>query len=327
MGKFILRSKTSIKDLQVGQEIKESDYSHFDKDDNFYQYEYLSSDEKETIKAKSGLYKIVVDNFEAKLVPTEFVEEGLLEEYVHTEDISKKINNFFSKIDVYKQYGIFPKRGVLLYGSQGTGKSRCITKVVNEYLTDNKTFALVWNTDKYEARHVKGILQDLEYDQSVEKMILIVEDIGGVEYGGGGKMPSQSSMLSLLDNVEKTFTIPTLILATTNFPESLLENLTNRPQRFDDVIKVGNPSPEFRAKFLEFFSKGEVSEDDKAKIKDRKYNDFSVAHIKEIVIRAKIYDISIAESMDQLLVQSTRAKKESYADAKRGMGFGYDSED
>jgi AAA+ superfamily predicted ATPase len=323
MGKFILKSKTSIKELEVGQEIAESDFSHFE-DGVFYQYKFVSEEKEELIQAKPGLFRIEVSNFEAKLIPTEFINEPLLEEYIHTEEVSTKIDKFFNKIDVYKEFGVFPKRGCLLYGSQGTGKTRIITKAVNKYLQDGKTFVLVWNTDKYEARHMKSLLQSISYDPSIEKMILVAEDIGGVEYNGGGKLPSQSSMLSLLDNVERTFTLPTLILATTNFPESLLENLTNRPQRFDDVIKVGNPSSEFRAKFLEFFSKNQATEEDAAEIRLKKYNDLSVAHIKEIVIRSKIYDITMAESMKQVLAQSSKAKKDDFSEESRRVGFGFE---
>jgi AAA+ superfamily predicted ATPase len=325
MGKFILRNKLNVKEFNIGQEIEESDFSHFE-DGTFYQYKFVSEDKEDAIEAKPGLYRIEVSNFEAKLIPTEFMNEPLLEEYIHTEEVSTKIDKFFSKIDVYKEFGVFPKRGCLLYGSQGTGKTRIITKAVNKYLQDGKTFVLVWNTDKYEARHMKSLLQSISYDSNIEKMILVAEDIGGVEYNGGGKMPSQSSMLSLLDNVEKTFTLPTLILATTNFPESLLENLTNRPQRFDDVIKVGNPSPEFRGKFLEFFSKNQATEEDTKEIRLKKYNDLSVAHIKEIVIRAKIYDISMVESMKQVLAQSTKAKKDDFSDETKKMGFGFSDE-
>lgn len=325
MGKFILKSVTDLSQIRVGTEIQESDYSQL-ADGKFYQYEHVAEEQESFLEAKPGLYRIEVENYEPKLIPTVFNQEPVLEDYVHTETVTSKIDKFFSKIHVYEEYGIFPKRGCLLYGSQGTGKSLIITKAVNKYLKDNDVFVLVWNTDKYEARHIKAMLQKIRYTDAVKKMILVAEDIGGVEYQGGAKMPSQSSMLSLLDNVERTFTIPTLILATTNFPESLLENLTNRPQRFDDVVHVGNPSAEFRAKFLEFFSKNTATKEEIEEIKNKKYGELSVAHIKEVVIRAKIYDISILESMQQVTKQSTRAKKENFQEATRSMGFGFSDE-
>jgi SpoVK/Ycf46/Vps4 family AAA+-type ATPase len=112
-------------------------------------------------------------------------------------------------------------------------------------------------------------------------------------------------------------------MATTNFPELFLENLTNRPQRFDDVIEVKRPSSEARVKFLEFFAKLEVTEEDKLKISNSRYDIFATAHIKEIVVRAKLYDISISDSIDKVFEQSQRAIK-NFANRKSGMGIGFD---
>lgn len=318
MGKFILKSVLKINEMQVDKsELPESDFS-LQNGDTFYQFKHVSEPQEDKYIVKPGIVTVSVKNERLVLAPSGFTEENILEEYVVTKDITEKIDRFFSKIDTYKKYGVFPKRGILLYGAPGCGKSMSLSKIAKQYSSTGDTVVIIWRTDKFEARTIKDFITMFKYDPSVKRMILIAEDIGGIEYVGQ-KMKIDSSLLSLLDNVEQTFTIPTMIVATTNYPENLLENLTNRPQRFDDVIEIKTPSGEFRQKFLEFFSQGEATEDAKTKIADKRYEGFSVAHIKEIVIRAALYDIGLSESIDQLYAHAEKAKNDFIKRQKVGL--------
>jgi ATP-dependent 26S proteasome regulatory subunit len=319
---FKFKSKTDLRDSNETTKLDESDFSLVTSDDSFIQFEYVEGDEDTSVKkyaVKSGLYTITVQNQQMVLKDAVFSEDRLLNEYVVTKDITDKINTFFDKVSVYKQYGIFPKRGILLYGSPGAGKSVAISKICNEYAKQEDTIVVIWPSDKLEAKHVKDFLKSFDYDtHKVKKIILVIEDLGGVEQSGNVRA-SESSLLSLLDNVDGTFSIPTMIVATTNFPESFLENLTDRPQRFDDVMEVKRPSAAFRSKFLEFFSQGAASESALALIQEKKYDVFSVAHIKEIVIRSAIYNIDLSQAIEQVLAQSSKSKK-GFSNQKT-MGF------
>lgn len=318
---FKVKSVVDMKDAKEGEKIPESDFSLFTSDDKFIQFEYVDEGQTETYPVKAGIWYITLDESrQFCLKSSSFVSEPMLEEYTYTKNISDKIHAFFSKRSAYEKYGIFPKRGILLYGQPGTGKSATISKLCREYDGRHDTAVVIWHTDKFEASDVKAFIKRFEYQKPVDKLILVIEDVGGCEYQGSNKMPSNSSLLSLLDNVEKTFSIPTMILATTNYPENMLENLTNRPQRFDDVISVKPPSSDFRERFLTFFSQDGADEKVKAKIREKKYEKLSIAHIKEVVIRAAIYDISLNEALDQILEQSTKAQHDFMDKRKLGMG-------
>lgn len=328
MGHFRVKSVTDMKSADIGMVVKESDYSLYTSDDKFIQFEYVETeDDAPPYPVKPGIFSIEKDTSGFYLKPSGFVKDRILEEYVHTKDITDKIDKFFSRLHVYKDFGIeVPKRGMLFYGPPGTGKSLAISKVCDSYALKKDTTIVIWHTDKFEPSEVKSFLRRFKYIEGAEKFILVAEDIGGAEVElEGRRMRSDSSLLSLLDNVEKTFTVPTLILATTNFPQNMLGNLTNRPQRFDDKIEVKPPEASFRAKFLSFFSQGKAPEDVLGRIKDKKFNDFSVAHIKEIVIRSGIYEMSYGEAMDQIL-EEVKIAQANFEQIKKRMGMSYGDE-
>lgn len=228
---------------------------------------------------------------------------------------------FFKKLDVYKKYGIeVPKRSMLLYGVAGSGKTTATIKAIQKYVISGDTLILIWPTDKLDPYDVKEYVKTFNYEKNgINKMILVAEDIGGVEVENV-KMKSTSSLLSLLDNQEKTFKIPIYIIATTNFPEIFLGNLTNRPGRFSDKIEVGHPPAEFREQLFKFFAKEKADAESVKLIKSDKCKKFTADHIKEAVIRADVYDKTIICCVNELL--SEIEYYESAFQKRKSMGLG-----
>ena len=331
-GFFTIKSKVSLDDLEIGSRISESDYSTLTPNGTFVQLEYHEADEtnlKDYI-VKPGIWVINHNNAQGMfLIPTSFVQDSILEEFVHTKHITDKIDLFFKNIQVYYDMGFeVPKRGALLYGPAGTGKSTAISKVARQYQADGDTAIVVWPTSKYEAQAVKDFVKSFKYE-GVKRLIMIVEDIGGTEVENAPRgMKSDSSLLSLLDNQEKTFTIPVFIIATTNYPEMFLANLTNRPNRFDDKIEVGFPDATFRVALLKFFTSSpkikSASEEDYDLMKSDATTSFSPAHIREIVIKGMIHDkdyISVIKEM----IKDIKSFENDFQKPKQRMGTGMGS--
>lgn len=321
MGKFKTKAITKMDDLKVGDEFEESDFSTLTPSGNFVQLEYVEEEKVIENDVSPGTYVIGYEGMRLKLHKTSFVKDTILESFLHTENISSRLDIFFKKLHIYKKYGIeVPKRSMLLYGPGGTGKTCSIIKAIEKYEASKDTIIIVWPTDKIEPYDVKEFIKSFNYEKNgVKQMILLVEDIGGVEIDKV-TMKSTASLLSLLDNQEKTFKIPIYIIATTNFPEIFLGNLTNRPGRFSDKIEVGFPPPEFREALFKFFAKERADDESVAIIKSDKCKKFTADHIKEIVIRSDIYDKTIQDCIKELLNEI-----EYYENAfqkRKSMGFG-----
>ena len=321
MGFFTVSAKHKLSDMNLNDRIEESDYSTLTPDGIFVQLKYVDEEDKkiEPYDIKSGIWTIQKTQIGLILEPTSFVNDKILDTLVQTQEVTDKVDCFFRNLHVYAEEGIeVPKRGILLYGPAGTGKTSILNKVANSYVKDGKTAVVVWTTDKFESHQVKDFIKSFNY-VGVEKLVLIVEDIGGTEIEQS-RMRSDSSLLSLLDNQEKTFRIPVLILATTNYPANFMGNLTNRPQRFDDKIEVGAPDAEARATLLQFFGKGRETEEAIALIRSNKAKGFTPAHLKEVVIRSRIYEKSMADVIKEMFKEV-----ESFTNGfenQKGIGLG-----
>lgn len=300
MGHFLIKKKSKLHEMEVGDQIPESDFGCVSAD-QFVQLEYVEETNKaEPYKVNPGIWMIVKDGGRLVLRATEFTHDKILESFVHTQEITKRVDKFFERKHIYQQFGVeIPRRTILLWGPAGTGKTQSLIKIAEKYNQKGNFAIIIWKTDVIDPYEVKEFVKTFQYE-GVENLIVIAEDIGGVEIDQV-RIKSESSLLSLLDNQEKAFTIPVLIVATTNYPENLLANLTNRPQRIDDKIEVGYPTPKERKALFRFFA-GErrLKRFLYDMIAGDKCKNFTPSHIKEIFVRSAIYGISLRKSIIQL---------------------------
>lgn len=320
MGHFKIKAKNKLEEMKINDTISESDFATLTPEGTFVQLEYIENDEKiEPYKVKPGIWSIQKTMQGLKLQPTSYITDAILESFVQTEEVSKKIDCFFNRLHIYAKRKIeVPIRRILLYGPPGTGKSTCISLAARKYGSDGQTAVILWHTDKFEAYQIKDFIKQFDYE-GVKQVILVAEDIGGVEAKEVSRH-SDSSLLSLLDNQEKTFKIPTMIIATTNHPGTFLDSLTNRPGRFSDKIEVGYPLSKARVQLLKFFANGDdVSKELSDLVGSGTCSKFTADHLKEIFLRSDLYDktpIEVTKEMAQEI-----ENYENNFSKKRPMGF------
>ncbi len=149
-----------------------------------------------------------------------------------------------------------------------------------------------------------------------------MEDIGGGEREGyGGERAVDSAMLDLLDGLQVTFKLPTLIIATTNYPQNLLSALADRPGRFDLIMQLKPPKADERVDLIKFIGNWDELEDASIRSIKEEANDFSIAHLKEAVVRSKLHRKTLAEVIKEIRDHKDRFKN-NFDDKEETLGFG-----
>jgi len=163
-------------------------------------------------------------------------------------EIRSNTVGFLKKTEVWSALGIPPKRGVLLAGEPGTGKTIICKALMAEAegLTCITTSAYALSDDDY-------ITELYELAQDLAPCLVFIEDIDLIgqnrEEFGYQKGPALLALLAVLDGIEARSKIVTV--ATTNCLEALDRALSQRPARFDRVVKLTRPDLEQRRELID----------------------------------------------------------------------------
>ena len=313
-GKFEIKSVTPFSDIADGKitNIQESDLA-FQDDKNIYQFVYIKPDEDKKYEIKPGIFMIGASNAGIVLNKVELRERNLLETAANTTSIMNEAKLFFRKLDVYERLGRAKKRGVLLYSKPGLGKTSTIERFCQISVAEEPgTVVMIWPTSAIDADDITKFLSvSSEYTPECKRLILVIEDIGGREREGShGRAPVDSGLLNLLDGVGVAFKLPTFIIATTNHAENLMQALADRPERFDLTIRLSPPNHAEKIALTEFIAKRSLTDDEKDALGMKGSEEFSIAHLGEIVVRAELHEKSFRQVIEELVEHSKLFKKD-----------------
>lgn len=329
-GKFILKDKVLFADLRDGKitELVESDLA-FQNDEGIYQFKFVKPEieHKEIIHPGVSVLEDRGSFIGAK--QTELRTRNLLTSVNNTKKIIEEADIFFNNLDVYRELEEPMARKILIHSPPGMGKTATITQYSMHALKEDPgTVILLWPTSQLDSSSVLEFLsKQSEYAKEATRMIFVIEDIGGGEREGSyGSRSVDSALLDLLDGLQVTFKLPTLIIATTNYPQNLLSALADRPGRFDLIMDLQAPSYQEKVELLEWIAKRKLDDEEKSVFKNKLTDEFSVAHLKEVVIRSKLHKKTIGKVVQELIEHREKFNNAFEKKAKGRLGFGEDGD-
>ena len=225
-------------------------------------------------------------------------------------ELISEFQQFWAKRDAFKAHGFLHKRGYLLWGPPGSGKTSLLHVMMRELI--EKHSGLVVLMDNHPQIIIEGLhtIREIEPDRQI---IGVIEDIDAIVQRFG-----EDSLLSLLDGEAQVDNIS--FVATTNYPERLDKRLVNRPSRFDTIKLISMPSAQARDAYLKAKAMN-LSDEDRAHWVSRT-DGFSMAHLKEVIVAVECFGQSFEDVIKR--IDAMRAKLSSdQADPDFGNGAGF----
>jgi hypothetical protein len=221
--------------------------------------------------------------------------------------IYSEIQKFWGREDIFKEYGIAYKRGILMWGPPGAGKTSVISLLCQD-IVRRGGIAVKFG-------HPSTFLLGMRYLRLIEPdkpIVVLMEDIDTTL-----RQYSETDVLNILDGVDRLNRV--VYLATTNYPELLGARIINRPSRFDKRFKIDYPNAASRRMYLEHL----VGERSIPQVDlDRWVRDtvnFSVAHLKELFTAVVILDDPYESALATLKTMKTMPKSGNDGEGRAGL--------
>ncbi len=225
-----------------------------------------------------------------------------------SERILEHIEYFWTREAEFRKLGFLWKRGIMLYGPAGGGKTSTLQLLSKRII--EKGGLSVYLKNPYNTSRGLEILRRIEPNRPI---IVLLEDIDALI-----KECGESDILAILDGELQIDNV--VFIATTNYPEDLDKRLINRPSRFDIVEKIGMPTAEARRVYLE--TKNPRLKENQHELNRwvEESRGFSVAHLKEMILAVE----ALGEDIDKVISRLKKMMTErphSDDDETRSIGF------
>ena len=219
------------------------------------------------------------------------------------QEIRDDLVQFFASRALYEEYGIPWKRGILLIGPPGNGKTHAVKALINSM-----------EQPCLYIKSLHGVQQVFDRARRTSPCILVIEDLDSQLHP-----QNRSAFLNELDGFAANIGIVTL--ATTNHPERLDPGILDRPSRFDRKYHFELPGAPERSSYLALWNASlkpalQLSAEGISKISELTV-DFSFAYLKELFLSSMMQWIATPgqSTMEQVMTGKVATLREQMVSA------------
>lgn len=205
------------------------------------------------------------------------------EELVFSDALLEQVNtNLWTPIEHTencRQHKVPLKRGVLLEGPYGTGKTLTATVTAKKCESNGWTFVTI--------PRVTALEQALHFASNYQPCVVFVEDID--REMTGERTASMDDILNTIDGIISKGT-EIMVVLTSNHANDINRAML-RPGRLDAILHIGAPDAKAAEKLIRVYGRTLVAEDADLTEAGKELDGRIPAVIRECVERAKLYSI------------------------------------
>ena len=197
------------------------------------------------------------------------------------EDVRRQVVGVARHRDRLRAAGQHLKRGLLLYGPPGVGKTHTVRFLVGE-LTGTTIVQLSGDT-------LHAIKQACSIARTLQPAMIVVEDVDLIAqqrdmYEGGA--PLLFMLLNEMDGLDEDADV--VFLLTTNRADLLEDALASRPGRVDQAVHIGLPDRDARRRLAELYRRGLELDDSRLDTVLDRTDGVTASFLKELLRRAAV---------------------------------------